>query len=313
MQTSERVKRAVKNPRLFARGLNRLYHRRGGFRKENTDGIDVFDEDWDTLVVLDACRFDMFESVNTLDGTLTSKISKGSATTEWLGANVDGRDLRDTVYVTSNPQLERNRDNWDVNFHKVINVWLNEGWDEETGTVLASTMTDAGINAFNQYPNKRIVVHYMQPHFPFVPSNTSHDKGHLSSIEGKSDTPTGEHIWNKKFIGQLDTSREELWSMYLENLEYVLEHVDDLLESIHGKTVVTSDHGNYVGDRAFPVPVREYGHPRGLYDEAIIRVPWLEYENGNRREIHAGESSQNSTDIDSDTVANRLRHLGYRE
>ncbi|MFC7058377.1 hypothetical protein [Halovenus salina] len=224
----ERFGRAARNPRLFARGMNRLFYRRVGLRHENPEGIDVFDEDWDTLVVLDACRFDMFEQVNHLDGTVTARESKGSATAEWLQANVDGRALRDTVYVTSNPQLERNRDSWDVSFHHVDNVWFDHGWDKETGTVLAETMTEAAINAYEQFPNKRLVVHYMQPHYPFVPADTDFDKTHLDSIESGDDTATGENVWNMKFMGQIDMSRNELWDVYTANLEYVLEHVEDL-------------------------------------------------------------------------------------
>lgn len=126
----------------------------------NTIGVDVFDEDWDTLVVLDACRYDMFESTSQLKGTLSSRISKGSSTVEWLQANFDGRDLSDTVYVTANPQLERNRHEWDINLHETINVWLEEGWDEETGTVRAEPMTQAALDAADRFPHKRLVVHY---------------------------------------------------------------------------------------------------------------------------------------------------------
>lgn len=89
----------------------------------------------------------MFEAVNHLDGTLSAKHPKGSATREWLRANVEGRNLSDTVYVTANPQLERHREEWDLTLHKTINVWLDDGWDEETGTVLAETMTKAAVDA----------------------------------------------------------------------------------------------------------------------------------------------------------------------
>jgi len=80
MSIIQRLKRAFRNPRLFARGLNRLFHRRGGLRSEHTAGIDTFDEDWDTLILLDACRYDMFKSNSQLEGSLSSRISKGSAT-----------------------------------------------------------------------------------------------------------------------------------------------------------------------------------------------------------------------------------------
>lgn len=308
-----RLNRAIRNPRLFVRGLNRLYHRRFGTRSENSVGIDVFAEDWDTLVVLDACRYDMFESIHEFDGTLSSKRSKGSATTEWLRANFDGRDLSDTVYVTANPQLERNRKNLDVNLHETINVWLDKGWDEDTGTVLAETVTDAAIDAYERFPDKRLVIHFLQPHYPFVRSDSQFDKDHLHSIEGSEDEAHGENVWNQKFLGGLEISPEKLWSMYVENLEYVLEHVEKLLDSIPGKTVVTSDHGNYVGERASPIPIREYGHPRGLYDDAVVLVPWLEIVRGDRREIRSGSTEQPREQIETDRVTERLRHLGYRE
>lgn len=312
MNTTGRVLRAIRTPRLFARGLNRVYHRRAGRQQENAAETDIFDEDWDTLVVLDACRFDMFEEASHLDGSLSARTSKGSSTVEWLGANFDGRDLRDTVYVTANPQLERNRNRWDISLHETINVWLDEGWDEDTGTVLADTMTEAAIEAHDRFPHKRIVVHYMQPHYPFVTSDTKFDKKHLSSIDGEDASSEGESIWSQKFRGQLSISDDELWSMYTENLEYVLEHVDTLLNVIEGKVVITSDHGNYVGERASPLPIREYGHPRGLYDEELIQVPWLEQQRGHRREIRSGDADSGE-DIESETVSDRLQALGYRK
>jgi len=220
-------------------------------------------EDVNTLVILNARRYDMFESANQLEGSLSSRISKGSSTVEWLQANFDGRNLRDTVYVTANPQLERNRDKCDITLHETINVWLNEGWDDETGTVRAETMTDAAIEAHQRFPNKRIVVHYMQPHYPFVPSDTAFDKEHLNSIRSGNDTAEGENVWNPKFKGALGISRERLWLLYIANLEYVLDHVEMLLNKLTGKIVVTADHGNYVGERASPGSIQEWGIPVG--------------------------------------------------
>lgn len=312
MNNWERLLRALRNPRLFARGFNRVYHRRAGLRSENPDGISVFDEDWDTLVVLDACRYDMFEEVVDIEGELFARTSKGSATIEWLSANFDGYDLRDTVYVTANPQLEQNRENWEISLHETINVWLDEGWDDESGTVLAETMTQAAIEAHERFPHKRIVVHYMQPHYPFVPSDTSFDKEHLSKVDGEGNSPNEENVWGKKFTGKLSISSENLWKMYVDNLEYVTKHVQNLLRSVFGKRVITSDHGNFVGERASPIPIREYGHPRGLYDDTMVKVPWLVSTVGDRRKISADAVGE-ETEIESDTVQKRLRQLGYSE
>lgn len=309
----QRIKRAADHPRLFIRGFNRLVHRRFGLRSCNTNGIEVFERDWDTLIVLDACRYDMFEEINGIDGELSSEVSRGSATAEWLQANFPGRDLSDTVYVTANPQLEPNRSEWGINLHEVINVWLNEGWDEETGTVRAETMTEAAINAHERFPNKRIVVHYMQPHYPFVPSESRFDKAHLSSISKEGESASGENVWNQKFIGELGVSEEELWSMYVENLGYALDSVRRLVQAISGKPVITADHGNFVGERASPLPIREYGHPRGIYDEPLVSVPWFEAVYSSRRNIKEGEGHSQQDDIETDEIEQRLRDLGYRE
>lgn len=311
MNTLDRLSRVIRNPRLFARGINRAYHRQMGLRSENQSGISVFDEDWDTLVVLDACRYDMFETENELEGDLSSRQSKGSATTEWLSANFDREDLRDTVYVTANPQLERNRAKWDISLHKTVNVWLDEGWEEETGTVLAETVTDKAINIHERFPNKRIIVHYMQPHYPFVRSRAEFDKNHLSSITDKEATSEGENVWGKKFLGEISITSDKLWSMYIDNLEYVLDHVKSLLQAISGKAVVTSDHGNYVGERASPIPIREFGHPRGIYDNELVQVPWLVCEYDKRRDIFLGDKDDREN-IKSETVADRLHDLGYK-
>jgi arylsulfatase A-like enzyme len=230
-----------------------------------------------------------------------------------LRANFTGRDLTDTVYVTANPQLERHRNDWDVQLHEVVNVWLDEGWDNTTGTVLAETMTEVAIDAADRFPDKRLAVHYMQPHYPFVRSDTTFDKQHLASIDDGTARASEENVWEQKFGGNLSVPREELWSMYVDNLTYVLNHLKHFLDELTGKSVVTSDHGNYVGERSSPLPIREYGHPRGLYDDTLVRVPWLECESNERRDIGASSAAESSERIESAVVSERLRDLGYRE
>ncbi len=145
-----------------------------------------------------------------------------------------------------------------------------------TGFEYEAVVTDAVENNLRvdiDRLKQRLVVHYMQPHYPFVPAETTVDTGHLDTIQSPEDTAAGENVWSRKFTGDLTITRDSLWEYYTANLRYVLDHVEDLLAAVSGKAIVTSDHGNYVGERAFPVPIREYGHPRGLYDEPVIRVP----------------------------------------
>jgi len=295
----------MSNPNLALREINRMYHRRLNRRMYNTAGVDVVAEDWDTMLLLDACRYDIFERRHDLPGRLESRISRGSCTTEWFRGNFKNRQLTDTVYVTGHAQLYRNQDWLNTTFHDVVDVWADGGWDGEQGTVLPETMCDRTFEAIQRYPNKRLLVHFLQPHVPFVKVPTE------SSYRGVGD-PTGEElsVWRKLAENRLNLAREKIWKFYDRNLEFVLPIVRELLTTLKGRIVVTSDHGNMVGKRAWPFPIREWGHPRGLYTEQLVRVPWLMYSSGDRRTIRDGETTS-SSEYDERLVTRRLEDLGY--
>jgi hypothetical protein len=313
MDTLSRLARAARNPRLFARHANRLYHRRLDRRRYNPEGIDVFEEDWDNLLVLDACRYDMFERYADLPGRLEHRDTRGTSTTEFLKANFDGRDLRDTVYVTANPQLYHNRDRIDAELYKIIDVWREDGWNDEYGTVLPETVTEYAVRAAREYPDKRLVVHYIQPHYPFIGADTEFDKEHLAASDAEGIESRGENVWGQLMTGALDAETADVWRPYVANLQRALPHVEELLRELDGRTVVTADHGNMVGERSFPIPIREWGHPRGIYTEQLVRVPWLVHDNGPRRDVVTGQPESTTEGIEEGTVADRLKHLGYAE
>lgn len=304
MYRLSQIVNGLRHPNLILREVNRYYYLRLYTRQFNAGGVDVFAEDWDNLVILDACRHDVFEAESTLAGTLEARESKASETVGFLKANFSGRDLRDTIYVTSNPQLYRFRDEIDVNLHDVINVWQDEGWNDALGTVRPETTTEYAIEASEQYPDKRIVVHYIQPHYPFLQTEVDFDKGHL-----EIDDPNDPNLWYKKMWGELLVSGDTLWQLYVDNLRQTLPHVETLLDSLQGKSVVTSDHGNMFGERSFPIPIREWGHPHSTFTEELVKVPWLVVSDGERRDVVAGDA-QTHRDVDVD-VEERLRNLGY--
>jgi hypothetical protein len=314
MNTLSRLSRAAKSPKLFVRYANRLYHRRFNRRRYNPGGIEVFAEDWDNLLILDACRYDMFERYSGLPGRLEHRHTRGTDTTEFLKANFDGRDLRDTVYVTANPQLYHNRDEIDAKLYRVIDIWREEGWNEEHGTVLPETVTEYAQRAAREHPNKRLVVHYIQPHYPFIESETEFDKRHLAAPDaGGQGEGKAENVWGQLMTGALDATPADIWQPYVSNLKRALPHVEELMRELGGRTVVTADHGNMIGERSFPIPIREWGHPRGIYTDQLVRVPWLIHDDGPRRDIVAGEPESTTEDVEEETVADRLKHLGYAE
>ncbi|WP_135822875.1 alkaline phosphatase family protein [Halostella litorea] len=306
-QVQRGVRRGLSNPSFFGRELNRLYHRRLYRRPYNTDGVDVVAEDWDTLLLLDACRYDMFRRIHALPGRLEARESKGSHTSEFLAANFGGRTLRDTVYVTASPQLYRRRDELDVEFHDVVNVWREAGWDEDHGTVRPETMAEHVRRAVEEYPQKRIIGHFLQPHYPFLDADDRLNARRFGDDEGAAD------VWGELMRGRLDATGEEVWRAYVRNLTAVLPVIEELLAELDGRTVVTADHGNMVGERASPVPIREWGHPPGVYTDQLVRVPWLVYEHGPRREITEGTAEGAADAVADDVVEDRLRQLGYAD
>lgn len=303
MYSLEGIKKGLAHPQLIFRELDRLYYTRMGAWSYNKDGIDIFQQEWDNLLILDACRFDLFEEVADIPGQTEAVRSKGSSTREFLRGNFGGRTVSDTVYVTASPMLYRHRDEIDIEFHDVVNVWKEQGWNEQHRTVMPETMGQAALDAAERFPNKRLLVHFIQPHYPFIgPTGEKHFTNSRLNFG-----------WEEFARGELDLSEEVLQRAYRENLEVVLPTVEQLCQTLGGRTVVTSDHGNLFGNRIFPVPVRAYGHPPGLYSKELVTVPWHVFEGGQRREITAEEHSEpaESQREDEQLARERLRDLGY--
>ncbi|KAB1191272.1 MULTISPECIES: LTA synthase family protein [Haloferax] len=311
MYSLSQVRKGLKigrsNPAIFGRELNRLYYSRLDRRSYNPDGIDVLSEDWDNLLILDACRYDLFEQNNTLSGQLERRISRGSHTVEFLQGNFANRDMQDTVYITASPQFYAQREQLDAMFFDVVNVWIEDGWDESVGTVLPETMTRRAIEASEQYPDKRLIVHYLQPHYPFINAPELNPRNPYEDVHSKAD------IWGELMEKKRTVAPETVWEAYSDNLRIALPAVEELMQTLLGRTVVTSDHGNMIGERSAPIPIREWGHPPGIYTRELVTVPWLVYDNGDRKEIVAGESVAMEDDVSSDVVSERLEHLGYVE
>ena len=70
------------------------------------DGFNIFNEEWESLIVLDACRYDTFEKYYRdyiKVGRLEKRKSMGTETTSFLIENFGDTYHQDIVYVTANP------------------------------------------------------------------------------------------------------------------------------------------------------------------------------------------------------------------
>jgi len=283
------------------------------------DGVCVTDESWDYLIILDACRYDFFEKVyrQFLPGTLQKKISRATSTSEWLNKNFPGR-YDDMVYVSGNPHCSdheiygfRGTDH----FFKVEHVW-RYAWSEEYDTVLPGEMVKAALRLRDMHPDKRMIIHLIQPHGPWVGktkvsvAEIGKDPTLRSAIEGKWTADT--LVW--ELVRQGRFSIELLKQADMDNLVLALEHVRTLVDELDGRIVVTADHGEAFGEK-FVV-----GHPPGIYFKELVEVPWLVIDKGKREHREAVEKRELSKDavpaLDSskdEILIKRLRTLGYME
>lgn len=297
MYSLSQARTVLSDPRWFYREpLSRVIHYRTGF-DYNPNGIDVFAEDWDNLIILDAARYDEFERHCTTYDNLEKRRSRGATSSEFIRGNFTGRTLHDTVYISANPHYARLREELDAEIHDYIPVHGDEFRDAAGGiTTHPETVTEQALRANEKYPQKRLVIHYLQPHQPYLGPSASH----LQHGHGLIDT-----------LQQNDITLQELRSYYRENLELVLEEIAALGSEVRGKTVVTADHGEMLGERIFGLPIREFGHWDGMYSNELLEIPWAIMPHTERKEVVA-ETPQRLTDIDTESVEKQLKNLGYR-
>jgi hypothetical protein len=291
------VLEGFREPYKIFRELNLLYHRRLRLHDYNHDGVDIFAEDWDNLILLDACRYDEFKSHWNRGGRLEHRTSRGSSSNEFVRGNFRGRELLDTVCVTANGWY-LNIDEFEV--HAMIPLVGSEYRDEQTAAVLPETVTEHAKRAAERYPHKRLVVHYMQPHTPYIGPT---GREHFPEFRVRNDLG--------RLNGATEIETAKLRTAYRENVELVIEEVGSLLEALGGKTVVSADHGEMFGKRHFPIPVRDYMHPHGIDNDILTKVPWQILSDGGRRRIVAENPTQESNTVDPDAVQEHLKDLGY--
>jgi hypothetical protein len=268
-------------------------------------GTKIFElADWDVLIVLDACRADLLREVTGEYDFLTSGSeynSVASTTHHWMERNFTAEydeEVSKTVYVCGNPYSERVLDQ--NSFELLDEVW-QYGWDPEQGTIPPRPITNRAIHLGREYnfdvEETRMIVHYMQPHAPFIAHGSSTD----FSLHEFGNRPIDD-VWQELQKG--NTEKEEIWRQYTDNLRLVLDDVSVLLQNLDASNVLlTSDHGNGFGEFGI------YGHPNNVAVPCLRRVP-LWQTSASDSEKHEPKSVDDAS-VDQ-SVDDRLRSLGYK-
>lgn len=255
----------------------------------------MWKDDWKCLIILDACRYDYFKKVykDYLSGRLEKVYSPGSETREWLEKVFKDKRCDDTVYISANPFINSKgipHGSFDprkcLSFYKIIDVW-DWGWSEEMGTVHPKEVNKAALVATRLYKDKKFIIHYMQPHAPYLILHPKHVYSFSDLVKGYVRRRIRYMFGRKwfKFVNKLiGTSPgyeklvakkfgiECLRQAYEKNLRIVLSHVAGLIKHLRGKIIITTDHGELLGEQGL------YGHPQGKSFPELREVPWLEIE-----------------------------------
>ncbi|WP_241431084.1 alkaline phosphatase family protein [Natrinema pallidum] len=281
-------------------------------------GTNVYDRQWDVLIVLDACRVDTlrevadeYEFINDID----EMWSIGSHSAEWLAQTfTEGRrtDVERTQYITGNPHASRvleqgmtppmnntpviDFSKWnsvDADAFEALDMVWEDQLDETYRVTLPDVMTDHAIAAGRTDDPERLILHYMQPHLPYIGQ---------AYREGRD--PTDVEIDGYETLESGECERETVSELYKETLRLVLDEVAVLLENMDAERVaITADHGEAFGE------MHAYGHPEGFPHPIVKKVPWVETSARDlgTRETELEEGRSVNVDIED-----HLRDLGYR-
>jgi hypothetical protein len=261
----------------------------------------IYEYDWDMLVILDACRVDLLEEVAeeyAFIKSIDTTYSLGADSTRWIRENFTRdafrEEVQQTCYITGNPHtklvLSGNE------FRHLDEVWTY-AFDDEQGFMPPRSITERAVAASREHNYNRLVVHYMQPHFPSVPRL---DLG--STMDPKTVGTEWYSVWKQLKNEAID--RDVIWNAYRENLRYVLDEVAVLLENVDADTtIISADHGNAVGELGF------YGH-KDIPVRAVRRVPWCRTTGRDRGTLQPDLEpleEANTSDLDEQLAA-----LGYK-
>jgi hypothetical protein len=271
-------------------------------------GDTVVEEDWDNLIILDAARYDMFVDNVNLQGATSKRLAVGSHSLDFVNLNFSGRELHDTVCVTANGWYSVAED---LDFYQLVELYTNKDIDERrgtalpqscvdsyTGAILAEAVADATLAAHVDSPNKRLVAHFMQPHIPYIPH--THKWG---STDDRILLPKEREFTLAK---ESKISLCTLRSWYVDNLLYVVSTVESLLDKLNGKTVITADHGENLGEVYYGE--RQFGH--SVHTDMTRYVPYHEIPCTSRRDV-SSSSPQPASGQPTQFVLDNLSAYGY--
>jgi hypothetical protein len=324
--TWENVKTGLRNPMLAIDQIILEHAYRVPvvlFEDHLSIGTNVYERDWDLLVILDTARVDALRAVadeyDFLNNVRTLQ-SVGSSSPEWI-ARTFTRDYADeiaqTAYLSANGNaeavLQHNApaNNPSYFTHSLLRqfdyvhtndlghfekLWQYEPVGEKgpKGHIEGATppryVTDRAIHLNRTHNFDRIILHYHQPHNPYAAQAMAEDRDLYD--------------WELHFRKNPGAA----WESYIDELRYVLDDIALLLRNIDADRVaITADHGEAFGEYGI------YGHPIGSLHPKIRTVPWVTVGATNEGTYAPNTPPPSQSGDDASIAVNELlEELGYK-
>lgn len=236
----------------------------------------IHNANWKWLIILDSCRYDYFDKIyrDYLKGKLVKAESPQSCTQLWFVDIWEDKKHNDIIYFSANPfinskkfkkeskwyedDMEIKMEPW-IYFKDIIDIW-DIGWNDELNTVLPITVNEIVLGYMNKMKNKKGIIHYMQPHVPWI---------------GRTRLETPEKLSREEYMKLAKKfSTKELEKAYEDNLHYVLENISEFVKKLEN-VVITSDHGEILDkDNNY----ENMYHPCSVDCWELKEVPWFVVE-----------------------------------
>lgn len=302
-----------------------LYRRQREIPRQRDTIHELLELEEFVLVILDSCRYDIFEELypEYLSGSLDRVWSSGNWTQKWMERTWTG--TYDLTYISTTPYsfdyAHRENDSRyrpSKRFEEVIDV-IGEEWNPVLSTTPPEPVTDTTLQHIGDTETTRAVVHYMQPHAPYigetrilqwdtpdaridelleyaedqtVDANLENEAAESEDSLSVTELVTQDLDYQKERklkrenyesidsqFKQGKISEKELREAYRDNLEHVLSEVQRLVSYLDCPVVVTADHGEHLGDHFDEIP--RLTHPDRTHP-VLREVPWLVVDEKNK-------------------------------
>jgi hypothetical protein len=232
----------------------------------------IHNTEWNTLILLDACRFDLFKKLNKIPGKLQEVHSEGHHTWVWLNKTFPGK--YPWTYFSAHPYVNAGSgQKWNAvnHFERIIPIW-SFGWNDKLGTVHPDTVGQVAKNI----PYEKAIVHYIQPHGPWIGKTKWLNPWTLADYSRRQ--LMGDWI---AVLAKPDPAFFR--QCYKDNLRLVLDSVEKYLPFFRRPVVVSADHGELLGEKGLYLhgAVKKEDEHKPYPVECIDflrRVPWFEVE-----------------------------------